>query len=323
MTTEDEIRAARQVMRRVQAHLLDAHQQMGAQVENVGFVDVIHHPTTELPYLNYVTPRRNTAWVSAQHITDGLNRLEALQREARLRFAEGLYPPMFQKALLSTGLILEEETPVSAYTADPDTPFVVPHVASHYRVRQVNSAEGMSIWWYVWRNAHYDVQTTSIEPLHLGMDLRGVTLGQRIDLILYRHDFPIGVARITRHEGSAHLSAQALLHEVRSDDLALRLQALAVQAALQADCDLIFVAGSHDDDRERARSLGFVDVSSMLCYAQPAPAPQSDDAAVVSERDARAHTESRPAPGADTTEGAPTDTPDGPQAIRPQAVYLS
>ena len=323
MTTEDEIRAARQVMRRVQAHLLDAHQQMGAQVENVGFVDVIHHPTTELPYLNYVTPRRNTAWVSAQHITDGLHHLEALQREARLRFAEGLYPPMFQKALLSTGLTLEEETPVSVYTIDPDRPFIVPYIASHYRVRQVNSAEGMGIWWYVWRNAHYDVQTTSIEPLHLGMDLRGVTLGQRIDLILYRHDFPVGVARITCHEGSAHLSAQALLREVRSEDLSLRLQALAVQAALQADCDLIFVAGSHDDERERARNLGFVDVSSMLCYAQPAPAAQSDDAAVASESGASVRSETVPAPSVHTTEAAPDDIPDEPQAMRPRAVYLS
>ena len=63
-----EVKESRTVLRRIDAHLRQSHLNLGAQTETVGFVDVIHHRTSPLPSLNYVTPRQNTALVPAKDI---------------------------------------------------------------------------------------------------------------------------------------------------------------------------------------------------------------------------------------------------------------
>ncbi|MCA9912927.1 MAG: hypothetical protein KC496_06245, partial [Anaerolineae bacterium] len=85
-----EIKEARVTLRRVQAHLHQTHLNLGAEEQSVGFVDVVHHASSALPNLNYVTPRRNTAWVSGKHIADGIAVLRDLGRRARVRFVDGL-----------------------------------------------------------------------------------------------------------------------------------------------------------------------------------------------------------------------------------------
>ena len=77
------IKTARVLIRRVVDHLRQGHMTTGATVTQVGFVDVITHPTSSLANLNYVTPRRNTAWVSGKHITDGLALLRAAMEADR------------------------------------------------------------------------------------------------------------------------------------------------------------------------------------------------------------------------------------------------
>lgn len=71
----DETRAARTVLRRIESHLRQSHLEMGAEEEGISFVDVIHHPSSALPTLNYVTPRKKTAWVSGQHLQQGIDNL--------------------------------------------------------------------------------------------------------------------------------------------------------------------------------------------------------------------------------------------------------
>lgn len=278
--TPEEIKAARTIMRRVQEHLRSAHIDIGARTETVGFADVIYH-NSSLPTLNYVMPRRNTAWVSGQHIEDGLAILREQGRHPRVRFAEGLFPPVFLGALRKAGLVQEEETPFMVYEV-PDTVPPAPRYPHHITVQRVSNPEGMGIWWYVWRNAYYDVVTTGAEPMVLGRDLRGVYRGTQIDLVLYRYNFPVGVARLTLNDGSAHLLAHAIMREVRTPELSRLLIRSAVQAAINAGCDLIFSAGETDDERALFRETDFESAGSMVCYAEPVAKPdQAHDGPVA------------------------------------------
>jgi hypothetical protein len=272
----DNAKDARTVMRRVQEHLRNAHLNLGAEEETVGFVEVVHHTHTPLPTLNYVMPRRNTAHVPASHVEDALRRLQSYGRLARACFADGLYPPMFVGALRDLGLSVEFEMPIMVYRPENGAlrqPTLPPEIS----LVRVSDHQSLGIWWYAWRNAYYDVITTGIEPLTIGRDMRLLTLGHQLDLIMYRYGFPVGVARITLHEKSAHLAARAILRDVHTPELARLLTSAAVKAALSAGCDLIFTDGYTDTERQQCRDMGFTDSGSVVCYAESAqPVPLTE-----------------------------------------------
>src|SRR5690606_29980295 len=69
---ESPVKQHRVMLRQVQEHLLAAHLLLGSLLESAGMVDVVHHPASPLPDLNYVTPRRSTAWVPGSYVERGL-----------------------------------------------------------------------------------------------------------------------------------------------------------------------------------------------------------------------------------------------------------
>lgn len=269
-----DIKAARVVMRQVEEHLRQSHINSGASDEPMGFVDVVHHTSSSLACLNYVTPRRNTAWVSAQHIEKGLDALRSKGRLSRVRFVEGLYPPVFARSLRELGLRAESETPIMVYKVAETrpAPIALPHSLS---VQTVEDHQGMAMWWYVWRNAFYDVMTSGFEPLLLGSDIRDMYLGKQHNIILYRHGFPIGVSRLTIHGNTAHLVAHALFKEVHTPERERLLIDLTLESAIQQGCELIFAAGHDDNERQLLRGIGFSDAGSIVSYAEPNA--QTDD----------------------------------------------
>ena len=281
------VKESRQLLRRIQDHLFQAHAAFGVEHETIGFIDVIHHPTNTLPDLNYVTPRRNTAWVSGQFVEQGLDHLRSLKRQPRVQYIEGLYPPLFAKTLRDLGLYVERETPLMIYapgglnnTTPP--PPTAPPVPSDARLELVTDQRGLELWWYVWRNAYYDVLTLGVEPLAVGRDMAALRLGQQLDVMLYRHNFPVGVIRlgVQTNNKSAHVVALALMREARSPQLTKLLLTAAMRAALARGCTLIFAPGETEEDRVLNRELGFIDVGSMVCYAA-----RSEDVNEVDEHD--------------------------------------
>jgi hypothetical protein len=106
--------------------------------------------------------------------------------------------------------------------------------------------------------------------------MAAIRLGQQIDILLHRQQFPAGVARVSLQpeNQSAHIVALALLREVRSPELARLLYTAALRAALARNCELIFAPGESEEDRDLCRALGFVDVGSMVCYVQHGESPQ-------------------------------------------------
>lgn len=261
-----ELKEAQTLMRRAQEHLRSTHLNWGAHEESEGMVDVITHRTS-LPHLNYVIPRRGTAWISGSNIEAGLKALKAHDRRPRMFFAEGLFLPIIGRTLRDLGLILEHETPIMAYKTD--TPLRVPTQPTEVTISRVSDHEGMAAWWYTYKNAYYDVFTTGIEPLVLGADLRAMFTGTQMDFILYRYGFPVGVMRLSVHDRSAFICARALFKEFAQTDLLRVLYGSAIRAAMDAGCDLVFVAGERDEERQMYRDIGFVDSGSIVSYAEP------------------------------------------------------
>lgn len=261
------VKEIRQALRLVQEHLLNAHFTLGAQCESIGLVDVIYHPENRLPALNYTTPRKNTAWVSAKEIAQGLDYLRSAQRTARVSYIEGLFPAMFAKTLSGLGLAAEQETPIMLFYADK-TPLNPAPLPNGMTLHHVTDQRGIEAWWYVWRNAHYDVISLGVEPLFVGQDIREISAGRQIDILLYHHGFPAGVARMTIYNETAHIAGLALMKEIRTAQMQHALQTAAIQLAIERGCKLIFAPGDTDTDRQLCRQIGFMDSGSIVCYSE-------------------------------------------------------
>ncbi len=265
----DETRASRTILRRIESHLRQSHLEMGAEEEAISFVDVIHHPNSALPSLNYVTPRKKTAWVSGNHLQQGIDNLREKGRTIRVRFAEGLYPPVFVRTLRELDLDIEDETPILIYKK-PTQPRKMANSPSDVTFAEATSPSELAIWWYIWRNAYYDVAVSSVEPLLIGRDIQEVYLGRQTNIVMYRRGYPMGVMKLTFYEGTAHLVAHAMLKEMRESDWEKVIREVALDVALDKGADLIFVTGKTEEERKLYREIGFVDSSSIVTYAEQA-----------------------------------------------------
>jgi hypothetical protein len=267
-----EERESRRILRQVQDHLFRVHTNLGAVRETVGMVDVFYHPDLDIPNLNYVTPRQKTAWVSGNMVQQGLDHLQKYGRTPRVQYIEGLFPPLFAKTLRDLNLQVERETPLMIYRPEginstvPPAP-VMPAMPDGVTIEAVTDQRGIETWWYVWRNAYFDVLTLGVEPLFVGRDTAALRLGHQADYLLYRYGFPAGVVRISIQGDTAHILALALLKEVRTPAMVKVLQITALKGALERKAALIFAPGETENERRLNRELGFVDFGSVVCYA--------------------------------------------------------
>jgi hypothetical protein len=262
----------RQTLRQIQDHLGRVHESLGAVRESVGMVTVYHHPTNVLPHLNYVTPRQNTAWVSEAMIQQGLQYLGNLGRAPRVQYIEGLYPPQLAAALRKLDLEVEREIPIMIYKVGgiggrvppPIQPGMLPDGIA---IESVQDHRGMEAWWYVYRNAYYDVLTLGVEPLLVGRDMAALRTGDQVDYILYRYGFPAGVARVSLYGETAHILCIALLREIRTPAMLQLIMRAAARGALERGARIVFLPGETEGERRMGRELGFLDFGSVVCYA--------------------------------------------------------
>jgi hypothetical protein len=264
----EELKESRVLMRRVDDHLRLAHRMVGAVEETTGAIDVIYHENSRLPQLNYVTPRRNTAWVSGKYVMQGLELLRQKDRTIHVRFAEGLYPSIFVKSLTEIGLVAHHETPIMAYQAQQPA-IESPQLPDGVSCVQTAGHDSMAVWWYVWRSGWYDTLINSLEPLLIEREVTNLNADNQLNIILYRNQYPIGISRLTVHAGGAHLMAQAFLREVRTPALEQLLRQVSVEFALKSGCDLIFACSDSARQRSDYHEMGFTDASRIIIYAQP------------------------------------------------------
>ena len=268
------VKESRRVLRRFQDHVMQAHLLLGAEQQNLGMVDVIYHPGSRAGDFNYVTPRRNTAWVSGNFVQQGIDRMRELNRTPRVQYIEGLFPPLFARTLRDLDLEPEQETPIMIYSADglsgaDPLPITLPPLPAGIRFETVKDQRGVELWWYVWRNAYYDVLTLGVEPIIVGRDMAALHQGKQIDIIVYRYEFPVGVIRLSLQpdNNTAHILALALMREVRDTQMTYLMIVNGMLTAIERGYKLIFAPGDGEEDRRLLRGIGFMDFGSILCYA--------------------------------------------------------
>ncbi len=278
-------REARQALRRVQEHLLNAQLEMGAKHETLGLVEVVHHPNNGIGSLNYVTPRRKTAWVSAEHVRQGIDHLKSLDRVPRVTYIEGLLPPLFARNLRQLEMEIELETPLMVFLRDGFRGELPPRVDAadapyDLQLETVTDVRSAEVWWYVWQNAYYDVLTLGVEPLFVGRVAQAAKMGKQINITALRDGFPFGVARATVHNNTAHIVGIAVFKEMHTPGVTQLLYQEVLHKALEQGCDLVFAPGEAESERQIVRELGFIDFGSVVCYAAQVaekPNTQTDD----------------------------------------------
>lgn len=265
------IKDARTTLRRIQEHIRTAHLKLGAQTESAGFAEIVYHPDYRLGTVNYVMPRRNTAFISASHVANALNLLREKGRTTRVFFADGLYLPVFETSLQNLSLQADARMPV--LIARSDYKLSTPALPASMRAVKLPVNQGMAVWWYAWRNTRYNIVTTGFEPLMITRDARAIDTLNYVDLILYDHYFPVGVVRLSCIDKTAHILALALLTTARTDTVTSHLRRAAVDAAFDTGCDLVFTAGTGEQDRQILRDEGYTQAGSMVTYAEESTAP--------------------------------------------------
>lgn len=269
------LRESRRILRRVQDHLYQAHTDLGVKRISLGLMEVIHHPESTLGSLNYVTPRRKTAWVANDPIQQALEHLKALDRLPRVQYIEGLYLPLFAKTLLDLGLQAEWELPLMVYARDgyndivPDPPQIT-GLRAGVRVAVAQGESGIALWRRLWRDSSSDVLLIGAEPLRIGEKT-----DTQFDMLLYEDDSPTGIARVTIHDQTAHIGGMGLLAGTGSLEHQRALQAAATRAALERGCTLVYTPGQTDTVRQFSRENGFLDFGSVVSYAAE---PETDNA---------------------------------------------
>ena len=262
------VKESRRVLRRIQDHLYLAHSSLGVQRESVGLVDVMHHPTSTLASLNYVTPRRSTAWVSSEMIEQGLTHMRKIERTPRVHYIEGLFPPLFAKNLLDLGLRVEWELPLLAYLPGGFNGQMPPPLNDNPLPPEmgiIQSERGGQMWEAVQGSAAYEVATLGVEPLVVAQN--GLAQGKQIDILMHRSASPFGVARLSIQEETAHVLALAFIKEARTPELTTQMLTAVVRTAVAQGCTLIYAPGEKESDRQIARTLGFMDFGGIVCYA--------------------------------------------------------
>lgn len=259
-----DVKANRQALRRVSDHLARAHERLGAQRESLGLVDVVYQPQDGQPALNYVSPRRGTAWIPGPQIEQGLDRLHELERLPRLQYIEGLFPEQFGQSLVAHGLSRAEHLPL--LIAEPSA--VASVVNAEDEARIVNDGRGRALWWYAQDNPLYAAKMRGVEPLDLRLDTGHADGWQVVDGVGYRRGFPASLARLTCIEGTAHIAGLAYL---RADDPTLALPpllALLAAASHERGDTLMFACAGDDQTRAALVNCGFTEAGVIVSYTR-------------------------------------------------------
>jgi hypothetical protein len=229
-------------------------------------VDMFMHPQRPVALLNYVTPRRGTAWVSEEMVRQGLDRLAEQERVPRVQYIEGLFPPQFGKSLRKLGLELDHQTPI-LMVQTANSPAVVPALPPEVTLSTLTDEQGCAAWQRISQNADADILTLGGEALLISPETASLRQGQQCDYALYKQGTLLGLARLSVRGESAHLAALALAVGSRTPPLALSLQLAALRGARERGAKVLFAAGGSEVERRLARDAGCVDFGSMVCYA--------------------------------------------------------
>jgi hypothetical protein len=258
----------RRLLRRITDHIHQAHLAQGAQESPQGLALVVTTEASADERLNYVMPRRGTAWLPENHLIDAIAQLRQQHRSPVVWYADGLFPPAFGQTMLKQGLQNQQEWPTMIYQGRSVTPG---SSLDGVQVRPLPAEQARQAWheaqqntalWQVWHNP--------LQPLSLEADFPAW------DVAAWRGDRMVMLMRASRYERSLHLMARAIYASAQEQHDSLLLAcAQALLSALydpaqEAAADLAFAIAPSAAERRLWRELGFADGGSLIHFRSSA-----------------------------------------------------
>lgn len=270
MDDSEVVKESRVALRLIHEHILRVKLLLGVQTESAGVVDVLFHPTDAREDLNYITPRRNTAFVSGAYLKPGLARLQALGRRGRVQYLDMLFPPSYAATMVGLGLDVEQSMHLMVYKIDgfAGKPPVTLTPPKGIRVKRATQQGGLDLWRDVLADNAYEVTSLPVEPLVLGNNLPLMRRMGQLDLIAYRNNRAIAVARVgvQKDNGTVSIVALGLLREARTPDVLCALFTAVLKHSAARGCTIVFAPGETEDDRRQCATLGFVPLGRVVGY---------------------------------------------------------
>lgn len=257
----DDTRNRKHRLRMIVNHLQLAHNELGVERDSIGFVEVVHHPTSILPSLNYIVPRQNTAMVPSTDVLNGIVALRDHRRDVRVLYVDDLLP-LFANSLERNGLEVNISFPL--WIIAP--PSEVLELPENFSITVIPNQDGIDIWQLIWSNStpNYDIYDTPLEPLLINKQYsRENTV---FDVILYHHSSPIAVARLTHYDETIHLMARAIVSTPQSSRIHQWLLHGVAQIAYDLESEFLFVCDSDIEPLLKASNIDCQHEGNMLCY---------------------------------------------------------
>ncbi|MDX2136619.1 MAG: hypothetical protein SF123_00870 [Chloroflexota bacterium] len=259
MNTADDIKQVRTLLRRIEGHRIQTHQDRGALHETVNMVEVLYHPTSALPELNYLMPRRGAAWVSAAALQTGIERIIAVGRTPHIVYLEPLLPPVFRQTLEQVEMRRAAES--SIYAVDVSD---APARAAGDMVLIAQTVGDVARWWrarsrILAGTRRFRREVRQIEAIHAL-----AATGRALPLLIDRQADVAGIASLELQPAlkTARLVEFLPLH---ADDRAPLLRGI-LHAAAARGCDLLFGAGAIFGTTDDLAAYGFTHLGSAVAY---------------------------------------------------------
>ena len=274
------VKNSRVLLRRALDHIEDAAQHLGVLRESVGFVDVLSHPEMAIPELNYVTPRRNTAWIGGQAILSGLDLLTSRRRSARFFFVEGLIPAQFADTLTALDLELITAIPILVLEAAQGHQILAPVQPEPGDV-QIESPSVrhtppcLTTWELLARDPAFKITSLHLEPLTANPSLK------QVDILLARADQIIGLARLSLNTTlqSGHIVACGVRRDFDTAGVGRLLCSSLLRYAVEQGATMVFGDMPTDASRTALLELGAAELGRTVFYTDPARAELHKDTA--------------------------------------------
>lgn len=250
-------KGVRVLLRRIVEHVRLVHLAQGVQESQHGFTVCVTH---EQALLNYVTPRKNTAWLPDAHLVQGIQALRAAGKPARVWYADGLFPPSFARTLRQEGLTHAQELPLMVYQGEQAPSLELPDESI---LRSLPEAEASALWARIVAEAEaWQVHQDALAPSQAGLSLNREWLAER-------HGVPIAALRLTTVADSAHMVAWAWRQGEDESLLLISLACAALNVLWTSGCRMAFVVGGTAVARAAWRRAGWQDAGSIVVYSEP------------------------------------------------------
>ena len=259
----------REILRQIQHELIQAQVKQGCRHQKLELLEIITHPTRTQASLNYMTPRRKTAWITEDQIDKGADYLRQLNRVPRLQFFEGLIPQVFGNTVKHVGFTLESISPMWCFDLkSPNRPHIPDHILLPplYSITKTRTLVDIGKWHLVCKSVHYGVDVWEVDRAVIQSDILQITKGFHKNLLVWYQEEPIGAVRVGMNGQDVHVQTLSLMDEHQQVEIIKAIYQAVLYIAQQNNRATVSIYPTHPTEITILESLGFVQYGVLHTY---------------------------------------------------------